>query len=200
MKQISRQNLTRCMAAACSLVITATITVRAASGNEQIINGPIQGDAVNGTTEWGVASTPSDSYVGDLCPEQAGVSSCSNCRGSQAGRWLGRRSRVSDYASNEGIQRVYGQPDLFYNFYTQGYFNQTNAQMYLSPHPIPPNVGHTFFTYQPFYPHHMLYPHKNRFHRTYDFGRGMNRTHVSYRPAVRQVVCDLYWNVLRLPR
>ena len=40
--------------------------------------------------------------------------------------------------------RRYGRPDLFYNYYTQGHANQANAQMYLSPLPIPPNVGHTF--------------------------------------------------------
>ena len=59
--------------------------------------------------------------------------------------------------------RSYGRPDLFYNFYSQGYANQLNAQMYMSPLPVPPNVGHTFYTYQPFYPHEMLYWHKDRF-------------------------------------
>jgi len=100
-----------------------------------------------------------------------------------------------------GIQRGYGQPDLFYNFYTQGGVNRANAQMYLSPMPIPPNVGHTFYTYQPFYPHHMLYPHQNRFHRNYDCGRGMNRTRASYYyPPVRQTASNVYWNFLRIPR
>jgi hypothetical protein len=100
-----------------------------------------------------------------------------------------------------GIQRGYGQPDLFYNFYTQGAANRANAQMYLSPMPIPPNVGHTFYTYQPFYPHHMLYPHQNRFHRNYDCGRGMNRTRASYYyPPVRQTASNVYWNFLRMPR
>ena len=97
--------------------------------------------------------------------------------------------------------RRYGQPDLFYNYYTQGYANQANAQMYLSPLPVPPNVGHTFFTYQPFYPEEMLYWHKDRFHRYYDNGRGMNRTHTTYfSPPIRQAVSNLYWNYLRIPR
>ncbi len=97
--------------------------------------------------------------------------------------------------------RGYGRPDLFYNYFTQGYANQVNAQMYLSPVPVPPNVGHTFFTYQPFYPHHMMYPHKDRFHRYYDNGRGMNRTRaVYYSPPVRQAASNFYWNFLRLPR
>jgi hypothetical protein len=73
--------------------------------------------------------------------------------------------------------------------------------MYLSPLPIPPNVGHTYFTYQPFYPHHMMYWHKDRFHRYYDQGRGMNRTRaVYYSPPVRQFASNLYWNCLRIPR
>lgn len=91
--------------------------------------------------------------------------------------------------------------DLFYNYYTQGGVNQTNAQMYLSPGPIPPNVGHTFYTYQPFYPHELLYSHKNRFHNYYDNGRGINRTRaVYYSPPVRTAISNLYWNCLRLPR
>ena len=97
--------------------------------------------------------------------------------------------------------RSYGQPDLFYNYYTQGYSNQLNAQMYLSPGPIPPNGGHTFYTYQPFYPHEMLYWHKDKYHRYYDNGRGMNRTRATYyAPPVRQAFSNVYWNYLRLPR
>ena len=97
--------------------------------------------------------------------------------------------------------RRYGNPDLFYNYFTKGNCNQTNAQMYLSPLPVPPNVGHTFFTYQPFYPHHMMYAHKDRFHRYYDNGRGMNRTRATYySPPIRQSASNFYWNVLRLPR
>ena len=99
------------------------------------------------------------------------------------------------------VERGYGKPDLFYNFYTQGRANRTNAQMYLSPVPVPPNVGHTFNTYQPFYPHHMLYWHKDRYHNYYDNGRGMNRTRaVYYSPPVRQAVSNFYWNYLRIPR
>ena len=97
--------------------------------------------------------------------------------------------------------RRYGNPDLFYNYFTKGNCNQSNAQMYISPLPVPPNVGHTFFTYQPMYPHHMLYAHKDKFHRYYDCGRGMNRTKASYYyPPVRQSASNFYWNVLRLPR
>lgn len=97
--------------------------------------------------------------------------------------------------------RQYGQPNLFQNQYTQGGANGVNAQMYLAPGPVPPNVGHTFYTYQPFMPHEMLYPHTDRFHNYYNNGRGMNRTKVRYSfPPVRQAVSNLYWNVLRIPR
>ena len=97
--------------------------------------------------------------------------------------------------------RQYGQPDLFYNFYTQGAANSANAQMYVAPVPVPPNVGHTYLTYQPFYPHEFLYPHTDKFHNYYDNGRGMNRTRVQYSTSpVHSAVKNFYWNVLRIPR
>lgn len=120
-------------------------------------------------------AAPAGSYVGDISPAEAGV-------------------------SGGGYERQYGQPDLFYNYYTQGYSNRANAQMYLSPHPIPPNVGHTFFTYQPLYPHHYMFKHSDRYHNYYDGGRGTNRTKVSYRPSARQHFNNFYWNFIRLPR
>jgi len=139
------------------------------------------------------AETCNNCYVGDLP---------SGSSGSVVGD-----STVSDYSNSIGGDftgcqpRRYGNPDLFYNFYTQGNCNQANAQMYLSPLPVPPHVGHTFYTYQPMYPHHMLYSHKDRFHRYYDYGRGMNRTRATYySPPVHTAVSNFYWNVLRLPR
>lgn len=140
------------------------------------------------------------SYVGDISRCDAGCcdDSCGggHCSGGQCGGFgCGCSTSVGL------VPRGYGRPDLFYNFYTQGYYNRANAQMYLSPLPIPPNVGHTFYTYQPFYPHHMLYWHSDRFHRYYDNGRGFNRTHaVYYSPPVRSAIKSLYWNLLRIPR
>lgn len=97
--------------------------------------------------------------------------------------------------------RAYGQPDLFYNYYTQGYSNRVNAQMYLAPQPVPPHVGHTFYTYQPFMPHEMLYKHVDRYHNYYDNGRGTNRTKAHYYyPPVRRAASNFYWNALRIPR
>ncbi len=99
------------------------------------------------------------------------------------------------------IGREYGYPDLFYNNYTQGNCNATNAQMYVAPLPVPPTVGHTFYTYQPFMPEEMLYWHTNRYHKYYDNGRGMNHTKVHYfSPPVRQAASNFYWNQIRIPR
>ncbi len=97
------------------------------------------------------------------------------------------------------IGRPQGQSDLFYNFYTQGDANQINAQMYVAPQPVPPWVGHTWYTYQPLMPHEYLYTHHNRYHQHYDYGRGLNRTKVSYKPAAHQVLRDMYFN-FRIPR
>lgn len=97
--------------------------------------------------------------------------------------------------------RKYDTPDLFYNFFSQGNCNATNAQMYISPGPVPHFVGHTFNTYQPFYPHEYMYWHKNRYNNTYDNGRGLNRTKaLYYAPPVRTAISNIYWNKLRLPR
>lgn len=77
-------------------------------------------------------------------------------------------------------EHEYGQPDLFYNFYVDPTCSAVGAQMYMAPGPIPPHVGHTFYTYQPLMPHEMLYKHKRTYHRYYDEGRGLTRTHVRY--------------------
>ncbi len=120
------------------------------------------------------------SYVGDISPAEAGI-----IGGSGAGC----------------IDRGYGRPDLFYNYYTQGNCNRSNAQLYISPLPVPPNVGHTFFTYQPLYPHHFMFWHSDRYHNYYDGGRGTNRTRVRYySPPIRQAISNIYWNKIRLPR
>ncbi len=171
------------------LVIAGT-TLAHAQGHEFVVGGQVVSDEV---------TAPADSYVGDLTMNQAG---CSSCGGGKSGRasilnlFGGCRNDCGGY-----VPRGYGRPDLFYNYYTQGNYNQANAQMYISPLPTPPNVGHTFFTYQPFYPHELLYWHKDRFHNYYDSGRGMNRTRaVYYSPPVRQAMKNFYWNKLRLPR
>jgi hypothetical protein len=56
-------------------------------------------------------------------------------------------------------------PDIFYNFYAgpTACGMGTPAQLYVSPRPTPPLVGHTYVTYPPLLPHEFLYHH----HRTY---------------------------------
>ena len=155
--------------------LAAVIAVATAALTENASGEQIVGQQVVSDTASGDSYTEGvggGSYVGDMSPGAAGC-----------------------------IGRNYGQPDLFYNFFTQGYCNQTNAQMYLSPVPVPPNVGHTFYTYQPFYPHEYLYWHKNRFHNYYDNGRGTNRTRaLYYAPPVHTAISNFYWNKIRLPR
>ncbi len=81
--------------------------------------------------------------------------------------------------------QYYGQPELFYNYYAPGTCGGVPAAMYLAPQPVPPLVGHTYYTYQPFMPHELLYPHHRTYHRYYDGGRGLTRTSVSwYRPPL----------------
>ncbi|MCA9130047.1 MAG: hypothetical protein KDB22_23325 [Planctomycetales bacterium] len=86
---------------------------------------------------------------------------------------------VGSVGASAIAQDNYG-PQLFANQYTQGFSNQATAQMYVSPQPVPQWVGHTYYTYQPFYPHEMLYQHVDRYHSYYDNGRGLNRTTVHY--------------------
>lgn len=77
-------------------------------------------------------------------------------------------------------QPEYGNPDLFYNYFVPPNCGGVGANLYLSPGPVPPHVGHTYVTYQPFMPHEYLYSHHRTYHRYYDEGRGLTRTHVSW--------------------
>ena len=91
-------------------------------------------------------------------------------------------------------------PHLFAIQYTQGYANQATAQMYISPVPVPPWVGHTYHTYQPLYPHELTYSHTHRYHSYYDGNRGLNRTRVHYyAPPVKTFVGGVH-KALSIPR
>ena len=71
--------------------------------------------------------------------------------------------------------------DLFYNYYVPpGDAGDVGAQMYLSPRPTPPLVGHTYVTYQPLMPHEFLYPHKRHYVR-YHPCRGYTKTTVHWK-------------------
>ena len=70
--------------------------------------------------------------------------------------------------------------DLFYNYYEGPNPSGVTAGMYVSPLPVPPRVGHTYFTYQPLMPHEYLYRH-TRTHYSYQPGAGWSRAKVRYR-------------------
>lgn len=153
---------------------------------ESIINMEVLSDTAS------IPST-SNSYVGDMAASDAGVAI-------QDSGDVVHEGEGFVVGGGGQARRGFGQSDLFYNYYTQGN-NRANAQMYISPLPVPPFVGHTYNTYQPFYPHHYLYHHKDRYHNYYDNGRGTNRTRaVYYSPPVRQAISNFYWNKIRLPR
>jgi hypothetical protein len=101
--------------------------------------------------------------------------------------------RIGEFAGEGGLHtcsggncqyRFYGQPDLFYNYYAWPSCTGVGAQLYISPIPVPPHVGHTFITYQPLYPHEFLYTHHRSYQRYYNGGQGLNRTHVHYRASL----------------
>ena len=61
-------------------------------------------------------------------------------------------------------------PDVFYNYWVPpvpaGSAPGVGAQLYVSPRPVPPRVGHTWYTYPPFMPHEFLYQHRRRYVRS----------------------------------
>jgi hypothetical protein len=123
---------------------------------------------------------------------------CANC-GTTAGAYVPGTSYVGGGSGHVGDQGpdAYSQfvgkgvQPLFDNYFTQGNANQATAGMYMSPIGVPGWVGHTYNTYQPLYPHHFLYHHKDRYHSYYDNGAGLNRTHAKYSsPPVRTT---LHW-------
>ena len=70
--------------------------------------------------------------------------------------------------------------DLFANYQVGPHPSGTAAQMYISPQPVPPNVGHTYTTYQPWMPHEYTYKH-TRSHYAYQRGSGWTRSKIRYR-------------------
>jgi hypothetical protein len=81
-------------------------------------------------------------------------------------------------ANGQCQYRYYGQPDLFYNYYAWPSCTGWGAELYVSPLPVPPHVGHTYITYQPLMPHEFLYQHHRTYHRYYNGGQGLTRTSV----------------------
>jgi hypothetical protein len=67
--------------------------------------------------------------------------------------------------------------------------------MYVSPRPVPPNVGHTWVTYQPFMPHEYMYKHARSYY-TYNPGAGWRRTNVRYGTGglrLEENLADIYF-------
>ena len=68
-----------------------------------------------------------------------------------------------------------------YNYYVHpGAAGLVGAQLYVSPRPTPPLVGHTYITYPPLMPHEFLYKH-HRVYRTYNAGSGWTKTRARWR-------------------
>lgn len=114
-----------------------------------------------------------------------------------AGLLAGVSASAQDPYFNRGCpgcrEYQYGQPDLFRNYYVPPNCGGVGASMYLSPVPVPAHVGHTYVTYQPFMPHEYLYAHHKTYHRSYDEGRGLTRTHVKYySPPGKHAVSHLH--------
>lgn len=81
------------------------------------------------------------------------------------------------------VYRHYGT-DLFHQYYIGNNCGGAPAAMYPAPNStIPPHVGHVYYTYEPLYPHEYLYPHHRTYHRYYNDGRGLTRTHVSWKSS-----------------
>ena len=59
-------------------------------------------------------------------------------------------------------------------------FLRVATELYPSPRPTPPWVGHTYVTYQPLMPHELLYPHKRTYVRR-NPDAGFTKTTVRYR-------------------
>jgi hypothetical protein len=72
-----------------------------------------------------------------------------------------------DYVG-ESDYSMYGNSGLFANYYSQGMGN--TAEMYPSPYPTPPVVGHTYYTYEPLKPHEMMYSHRRTYYTPYGAG------------------------------
>lgn len=73
------------------------------------------------------------------------------------------------------------QQDLFSSYYVgPSNCGGVPAQLYLSPHPTPPMVGHTYITYQPLMPHEFLYRHKRKYVKIHACGGGKTTTSITW--------------------
>lgn len=81
---------------------------------------------------------------------------------------------VDYYDGAEEVHPGQAPANLFYNFYaTPG----MPAAMYPAPFPTPANIGHTYYTYQPFMPHEFLYPHARTYYTYHGNYHGYHHLH-----------------------
>lgn len=113
--------------------------------------------------------------------EHAGDAHCDDCAGLGIGHGrLASRLAARHQAAGQTAYRTSVQGDLFYNYYVAPTYPQgVPAQMYVSPRPVPPHVGWTWYTYQPLYPHEYLYTHQRNYW-SYNPGGGYTRTRVKW--------------------
>jgi hypothetical protein len=95
--------------------------------------------------------------------------------------------------------------DLFYDYYVGPQPSGAAAGMYVSPQPVPPAMGHTYTTYQPFMPHEYMYQH-HRSYWTHNPGNGWTRTKVRYHAGGNKLQAasfglwdDTFWGHLKNP-
>ena len=147
------------------------------------------------TTTWFAAALLTCSCLGLVGLQQASAaesSNCPNCGPTVAKHRPGHGHLCGKCNQQNCRQRQYGQPELFYNYYVPGTCGGVPAQLYVAPRPVPPVVGETYYTYQPFMPHELLYQHDRTYYRYYDNGRSLTRTHISwYRPTVPSMLGGL---------
>jgi hypothetical protein len=100
---------------------------------------------------------------------------------SQADAFEWRRGRVvgSGVYSDGAVVYEGSAPFSTYNYYVPGYEGGPPAQLYVSPRPVPPLVGHTYITYPPLNPHEFLYRHKRTYSRV-DPDGGTTKTRVRW--------------------
>lgn len=72
-------------------------------------------------------------------------------------------------------------PPMFVNYYGPAGPSGAPAQLYVSPRPVPANVGHTWVTYQPLMPDEFLWQHHRRYVTPHGWGR--TKTCVSWGAA-----------------
>ncbi|MFZ5830850.1 MAG: hypothetical protein ACOY3P_12215 [Planctomycetota bacterium] len=77
----------------------------------------------------------------------------------------------------------YGQTsDLFPQYYSPPGYGGQAAELYVSPRPVPPFVGHTWITYQPLLPHEFMYPHCRTYTRYHEAGVTTSHIRWTHRP------------------